>query len=137
MSHPKNEQPTERIRPRPGLIGKFQTAAKGIVWGATGQTSFAIHGVAALVVIVAGVIAGLGVDRWCLVLMCIGAVMAAEMFNSALESVCRSITNQFDPHVQRALDIASGAVLIVAITAAIAGMLIFGDAVIHFGSRNG
>ncbi len=134
MADPKNDLPNNGLRRRQGWIGKFRHAARGIAWGTSGQKSFVVHGVAAVAVITGGVVAGLGVERWCLLIICIGTVMAAEMFNSALESICRAITNQFDPHVQRALDIASGAVLIAAITAAIAGALIFVDAARHFGN---
>ena len=52
-------------------------------------------------------------------------VLAAEMFNSALESLARAITDRPHPLVRDALDIASAAVLVTALGAAAVGLLIF------------
>ena len=45
--------------------------------------------------------------QWCVLLLCIAGVLSAEMFNSTLESVARSITGQENTHIRDALDIAS------------------------------
>jgi diacylglycerol kinase len=104
---------------------KFRTAFRGLRRGIREERSFAVHGPAALVVVMAGIVARLALEQWCLLMLCIGAVLTAELFNTALESLGRAITSQFDPQVQRALDTASGAVLLTAITAAIVGVMIF------------
>ncbi|NQU23523.1 MAG: diacylglycerol kinase family protein, partial [Candidatus Nealsonbacteria bacterium] len=52
-------------------------------------------------------------------------VFCAEMFNSALESLAKAITDQFDPHVRTALNVGSAAVLVASIGAAIVGAIIF------------
>ena len=65
--------------------------------------------------------------EWCLLLLCITIVLAAEMFNSALESLAKAVADKPDPHVGRALNIGSAAVLIAAIGAATVGAIIFGN----------
>ena len=128
MADPKIDVSNEWMRPQRGRVEKFRDAMWGVVWGARGQSSFVVHALAATGVVATAALSKLDVERWCLLIICIGVVLAAEMFNSALETICRAITTKFDKHVQRGLDIASGAVLIVAITAAFVGVLIFVDA---------
>ena len=67
--------------------------------------------------------------QWCVLLLCIAGVLAAEIFNSALESMARSITGQEDPHIRNALDIASGAVLTAAFGSIAVGIVLFGHCV--------
>jgi diacylglycerol kinase len=90
-----------------------------------GQTSFNVHLVAAVLVIVAAILLRVSLLEWCLLLLCITAVLVAEMFNSALEWLAKSINLEYDHQIGNALDIASAAVLMAAIGAAVAGALIF------------
>ncbi len=105
---------------------KFSDAGRGCWLGMRGQSSFAMHFLIALVVL--ALAAWLRVERWewIALLLCITAVLCAELFNSAIEDLARAITRDHDPHVGRALDIASGAVLIAAIGSAVVGVLILG-----------
>ena len=64
-------------------------------------------------------------------MLCVGTVMAAELFNSSLESLAKAITDQADHNVANALDIASGAVLLVSLTAAVVGAVILGIPILH------
>jgi diacylglycerol kinase len=104
---------------------KFRDAFRGIKAGVRGQSSFFVHFFISAAVIVAAVV--LGVDRmeWCILIMCIGLVLTAEMFNSALESMAKAVTGELDPHLGNSLDIGSGAVLTASICAAIVGGIIF------------
>jgi diacylglycerol kinase len=61
----------------------------------------------------------------CVLCLCVGLVLAAEMFNTAIEFLSREITREERPGIAAALDVASGAVLTVAIAAAIVGSTIF------------
>ena len=91
-----------------------------------GQSSFAVHFLLALIVI--ALAAWLRVERWewVALLLCITAVLCAELFNSAIEYLAKSITREHDENIGHALDIASGAVLIAAIGSAVVGVLILG-----------
>ena len=79
----------------------------------------------AAVVLVTASLLHLNHNEWCLLTLCIFAVLAAEMFNSSLESMARAITDETDPHVGEALDIGSAAVLLASIGAAIVGLIVF------------
>jgi diacylglycerol kinase len=105
---------------------KFRDAFRGVKEGVRGQSSFFVHFfVAALVIAAAAVLKVRDVAEWCLLLLCIAVVLTAEMFNSALESLARAITDETDPYVGRALNIGSAAVLIASIGAATVGTIIF------------
>lgn len=51
-------------------------------------------------------------------------VLAVEMFNSSIEALARAVTEDFNPHIRDALDIASGAVFVAVLGAATVGLLI-------------
>ena len=111
-------------RPR-SWSAKFANAVRGVGLGAAGQSSFAVHGVAILVV--AGCAVGLGVSpvEWCALLLCIGLVLTAELINSAIEHLARAVTEEHHPLVGAALDIASGAVLVAALISVLIGGVVF------------
>jgi diacylglycerol kinase len=106
---------------------KFRDALRGLKEGVRGQSSFFVHLFAAAAVITTAAVLKMSLVEWCLLLLCITIVLAAEMFNSALESLARAVTQRLDPHVGRALNIGSAAVLIAATGAAIVGAVIFGN----------
>ena len=105
---------------------KFYDAGRGCLLGMHGQSSFAVHFLIAVAVI--ALAAWLRIERWewIALLLCITAVLCAELFNSAIEDLAKAVTREHDPHLGRALDIASGAVLIAAIGSAVVGLLILG-----------
>jgi diacylglycerol kinase len=107
-------------------IQKFAAAFRGLREGVRGSSSFAAHGVATAVVVAAAAALRMNSIEWCLLLLCIAGVAAAEMFNSALESLARAVTRETNPHIRDALDIASGAVLVAAFGAAGVGLVVFG-----------
>ena len=118
-----HEPPSPRER---SWAEKFRDAFRGMKEGVRGQSSFFVHFfVAALVIAAAAVLKVDDPAEWCLLLVCITIVLTAEMFNSALESLARAITDETDPYVGRALNIGSAAVLIASIGAAVVGTIIF------------
>ena len=104
---------------------KFADAAQGCRAGMRGQNSFVVHLVMAAAVIVAAFLLRLSVAEWGLVLVCITLVLMAELFNSSLEKLARAIDRNENPQLASALDIASGAVLVAAVGAAIVGLVVF------------
>ena len=120
------ETPQQRsARSSRGWSAKFADAFRGVKLGVRGHSSFFVHGFAAAVVIVAAAILELDLVRWCLLIASITAVLAAELFNSAIEILGRVIELERRPGGKDPLDIAAGAVLTVAIGAAIIGTIIF------------
>ena len=110
-----------------GKIGwgrKFVNAFRGIVVGMQGQNSFVVHLPVALLVVGLAFYLRLDQIRACLLLLCIGTVLTAELFNSSMEKMAKAVSSEFDPHLRDALDISSGAVLVAAIFASLVGAAI-------------
>ncbi len=114
---------------------KFADAYRGLRRAVRSQSSFAVHLPVAVAVVV--VAAGLGVSavEWCLLLGAIGAVFMAEVFNTAIESLARAHDVGRHPRIRDALDMASGAVLVAAITAAAVGIIVLLPRLWHVAMR--
>lgn len=111
--------------------GKFRDAFSGVAAGIRGQNSFVVHGIAAIVVITCTIGVRTDMLTTSVLLLCIAVVFTAELFNSALEYLAKAITDQDSPYIRDALNIASGAVLVASIGAAVIGMLLFGEIVLQ------
>jgi diacylglycerol kinase len=104
---------------------KFREAFRGVKLGVRGHSSFFVHFFfAALAVTAAGVLQCSYVE-WCLVLGCIGAVITAELFNSAIETLFHGLDPESKARIQGCLDVAAGAVLVAGLTAAVIGTVVF------------
>ena len=121
---PQADNSRKRFRSWPN---KLEDAFHGISAGMRGQSSFRVHFLVAVAVVIVGGSLSLSVSQWCLLMLCITCVYVSEMFNSALEQIAESITTDFDERIGRSLDIASGAVLIAAMGSSLVGLLIFGS----------
>lgn len=103
----------------------FLWAAKGIAAAYRRERNLRIHSAAAYFVLWAGVISRISPLEWTAVAICIGAVIAAELFNTALEAACDALTREQSPHIRLAKDAAAGAVLVLAVTSIAVGIAIF------------
>jgi diacylglycerol kinase len=115
-----------------GWVGKFKVAFRGIYFGVAGQSSFAVHFIVTALVIVLAIILKLDVLSWPILLLCIGLVMTAELFNSAIETLFRGLPPEVQERSWKALDIAAGAVLVASIIAAIVGCFVLVPALLRF-----
>jgi diacylglycerol kinase len=116
---------SEVFKPPPrSFFNKFKCALRGIAVGSRNQSSVLVHLVVAVLVI--GVSAWLEVTsiEWCLLAICIASVLALELFNSSIESLAKAIDRQHNEQLGDALDIASGAVLVGALGAAVVGIVV-------------
>ncbi|MBW8883905.1 MAG: diacylglycerol kinase, partial [Planctomycetia bacterium] len=95
--------------PRP-WPAKFGSAFRGIWTAIRNERSFAVHLPMAGAVVAAAVLLRVGLLEACLLCLCAGLVLAAEMFNTAIEFLSREITHEERPGIAAALDTASGAV---------------------------
>src|SRR5262245_25081412 len=104
---------------------KFRDALHGLKLGIRGHSSFFVHFFFTALVIAAGLLLGCGPLEWCILLGCIGMVLTAELFNSAIETVFRGLDEATKLRVRPCLDIAAGAVLLAGAAAALIGSIIF------------
>ena len=64
--------------------------------------------------------------EWCLVVLAVAAVLAAEAFNTAIETLADALAPERHPLVGRAKDLAAAGVLLTSAGAAGVGLLVFG-----------
>lgn len=107
------------------LVNSFTYALKGIYFYVTSEGSVRIHLLATLFVIGMGCWLHIAMNQWIILVLAIGMVHAAEVFNTAIEELVNFISPQQHPSAGKIKDLAAGAVLIAAITAAIIGIIIF------------
>jgi diacylglycerol kinase len=105
---------------------KFREAFRGVKLGVRGHSSFFVHFFFAVLALAAALVLQCELLEWCLVLGCIGLVIAAELFNSAVETLFHGQDPETKARTAHCLDIAAGAVLIASLTAAVIGGLVFG-----------
>jgi diacylglycerol kinase len=117
--------PAAEPRPRRSWYHKFRAAFRGLKLGIRGHSSFSVHFFFAALVLVAAVVLRCGLLEWCVLLGCIGLVMTAELFNSAVETLFRGLDEATKERTWPCLDIAAGAVLLASITAAVLGAAVF------------
>ena len=105
---------------------KFADAFRGLWRVVRTQSSFAVHLGMAGAVGAAGALFRVSPVEWCLLFVAIGLVLMAEIFNTAIESLARAPGSRRHPRFRDALDMASAAVLLAAITAVVIGVIVFG-----------
>jgi diacylglycerol kinase len=107
-------------------------ALNGIIVFFSTERNARIEGVAAILALGLGVWLHISFVEWCLVLFCIGGVLSAEAFNSAIERLSDLHTREHHPEIGKIKDIAAGAVLILAIISSGVGIIIFGPKLFLF-----
>jgi diacylglycerol kinase len=100
---------------------KFRDAFRGIWLAIRSERSFAVHLLMTVAVVVLAIALRVSLIEACILGLCVVLVLAAEMFNTALERLARAINRKENADLAVALDIASGAVLTASIGAAIIG----------------
>ena len=111
---------------------KFADAFGGWALGVHDQSSFRVHFTMAALVLILAFVFRLNRIEWCLLILCIATVLAAEMFNTALEHLAKAVDRSHNLHLGHALDIGSAAVLTTAGGAALAGTVIFLHALLQW-----
>lgn len=84
-----------------------------------------IHLVLTIAVIIAGIVFKPGLTDWMLLILVIGLVFMAELFNSSVEELADLIDPEQNETIRRVKDYAAAGVLIAALIAVAVGCLIF------------
>lgn len=103
----------------------FVFAFRGIFLAFRSGVNIWIQSTIGLIVILAGIAFGITKTEWIFVIIAIGMVLAAEMLNTAIEKLVDFVSPEYNKKAGIVKDIAAGAVLLIAICAAIAGLVIF------------
>ena len=119
---------------RPGFIRarlrSFVYAWRGIVALVLTQGNALVHLAASIAVVGGGFYCQVTAGEWCALILAMAAVWVSEGINTAIEALADRITTEHDDLIQRAKDVAAGAVLLAAIAAAAVGIIVFGPRVL-------
>lgn len=84
-----------------------------------------VHSAISIMAIVCGFFFKISKTDWLVVLLCIGMVFTAEIFNTAVEHLVDLVSPGKNEKAGMIKDISAGAVFMAAIISAIAGLIIF------------
>lgn len=103
----------------------FRFAWQGILTLVREEHNARIHVCVGVAVLIAGFLFSISRMEWCVVALCMGGVLMAEAFNSAVEALCDKVSPEKDPYIGKAKDLAAGAVLLFVCGAVAAGLIVF------------
>ncbi len=107
-------------------LQSFKYAVNGLALMLKSQHNAWLHAVATLAVVILGLACRLSCGDWCWLVLAILAVWTAEAMNTALEFLADVASPDFHPLVEKAKDVAAGAVLLSAIGSVIIALLVLG-----------
>jgi len=125
-------QPAKFVRTPRTWKRKFQDAFRGLRQSVQQQSSYKVHFLFAFLVVLTGFLLNLDTVRWSLLILCIVVVLAGEMLNTSIETLAKAITGEYNENIAKALDISSGAILVLSFGAAAIGFVIFIEAFLRF-----
>ena len=121
-----SEEGSEPRKPR-RWQDKFGESFRGVKRGIRSQSSFFVHFFFAALAVTFAMALDCNLVEWCLIFFCIGGVLTAELFNSAIETLFHGLDEATKSRWNGCLEIASGAVLVASLTAVLVGVIIFGN----------
>ena len=113
------------------LRKSFGYAFKGIDDVIKHEPNMKIHVVVAILVVIMAIILKVSIIEWIILVLLIGAVLAAETINTTIENLVDMYTKEYDEKAKIVKDTAAGTVLILAITSTIIGLIIFIPKIIY------
>ncbi len=111
---------------------RFADAFNGIVCSIKSQKNIKIHIAAAIIVIGFGFFFNITLIEWCVLIITIALVIAAEIFNTAIEWFCDFVEPNHHEKIGLIKDAAAGAVLVLSITAVAVGLIIFLPKILNY-----
>ncbi|WP_028295531.1 diacylglycerol kinase family protein [Olivibacter sitiensis] len=96
------------------FLRSFGFALDGIISAFKTQPNFRFHCVATLLVVILGVFLKISAFEWLWLALAIAMVLAAELLNTAIESLTDLASPNIHPLAKRAKDTAAAAVLVIA-----------------------
>ncbi len=106
-------------------IKSFGFAFTGIYELFKSEPNARIHFLAAVCALIAGILLRISKSEWCVILIVIAIVWAAEAFNTVIEKLTDHLFPEYHETARIVKDISAGAVLVCAMAALVCGLIIF------------
>ncbi len=117
---------------REPLFKSFQYAFEGFQTCIYSERNLIIHFIFMILVIFLGFFFSIKTSEWIVCILLFGAVISAELFNTAIETTVDICSPEIRPQAKIAKDTAAAAVLTLAISSLVIGILIFLPYVLEF-----
>lgn len=105
-------------------------ACKGTVLFFRTEANGKLELVIALATLALSIWLRLSVWEYCLVILCLGLIIMAEMFNTAIERLADFITREHHTEIGAVKDIAAAGVMMSCIASGVVALLIFGPKIV-------
>lgn len=112
----------------PSFRRSFLFAFQGFRSALLQERNFKVMLVGGACAVVMGIICRLDLVSWAIVLVCIAAVLASELLNTAIETVVDLVSPEFHPLAGRAKDVAAAATWVTSVLVALAGVCVYVNA---------
>ena len=109
----------------PRVTKKFGHAFSGLQTAFTTDNSFKAHTVFLVVAVGLGLWLKPDLTGWALLILAIGLVFVAELFNTAIEYLVRMFTTEYHELAAKLLDISAGAVLFASFVSLVLAALVY------------
>ncbi|MFR9165778.1 MAG: diacylglycerol kinase family protein [Dysgonomonas sp.] len=106
-------------------LNSFKYAFNGFKILLSEEHNARIHLVITVLVVIAGFLLGVSAAEWCLLVLCIGLVIAMEALNSSIENLSDFVSPGRNDKIKKVKDLAAFAVLICALASVVVGLIIF------------
>ena len=107
------------------IRNSFKYAIEGIWTSFKTERNMKIHIFIMILVIIAGIILKINKSEWIICIILFAIVIGSELFNTSIETIVDMVMPEKNEKAKIAKDVSAGAVLVVAIVAAIIGLVIF------------
>ncbi len=114
------------------ILYSFKYAFTGIISSIKKERNMKIHISIMTIVMLLGIILKIQKIEWIICIILFGLVISLEMINTSIEIVVDMVMPNKNENAKNAKDISAGAVLIVAITSLIIGLIIFIPKIYNF-----
>jgi diacylglycerol kinase (ATP) len=84
-----------------------------------------LHIFFAVIALCLGFVLNISTIEWIFIVLCIGSVLTAEAFNTAIEIDIDLTSPEYHPYARDTKDVAAGAVFITSIMALVIGLIVF------------
>ena len=112
----------------PTFVRSFGYAIEGFVDALKTERNIKVQLAVGIAAVIVGALLGVDPLGWALIALCCGLVISAELVNTSIEAVVDLASPELHPLAKRAKDVAAASVYVLAITAAIVGIIVYGHA---------
>ena len=112
----------------PRFLESFKYALQGFWCAITTERNINVQLALGFLALLVAAILKVDYISWCLILICCGLVIFAELSNTAMETIVDLACPEIHPLAKRAKDIAAASVFVLSCIAAIVGIIVFAHA---------